>query len=69
MVAGYHNGPGAEDETFRAIAGLQTACDGAGGVSMVDASIGWLAAQPTVKSLIIGATSPEQIEANWYATQ
>jgi aryl-alcohol dehydrogenase-like predicted oxidoreductase len=34
------------------------------GAGMVDASVGWLLAQPAVKSLVIGATTPEQIVAN-----
>ena len=46
-----------------ALAKLQDVCDSAG-VSMVDASLGWLLAQPMVKSLIVGATSPEQVVAN-----
>ena len=59
----YHEGPGAETETFSALAGIQSACDKAG-VSMVDGSLGWLLAQPTVKSLVVGATSPEQMQRN-----
>jgi aryl-alcohol dehydrogenase-like predicted oxidoreductase len=31
---------------------------------MVDVAIGGLAAQPTVGSVIAGATSPEQVRAN-----
>jgi Predicted oxidoreductases (related to aryl-alcohol dehydrogenases) len=34
------------------------------GLSMVDVAIGGLAAQPTVGSVIAGATSPEQVRAN-----
>ncbi len=47
----------------RALADMQKVCDSEG-VTMVDASIGWLLAQPTVKSLIVGATTPEQIQQN-----
>ncbi|GAA4484830.1 aldo/keto reductase [Microbacterium panaciterrae] len=34
------------------------------GISMLDATFGWLLAQPGVASVIAGATSPAQIEAN-----
>ncbi|MBD0292911.1 MAG: aldo/keto reductase [Jiangellaceae bacterium] len=34
------------------------------GVGMLDVAIGWLAAQPTVASVIAGATKPEQVTAN-----
>jgi len=34
------------------------------GVTMVDVAIGWLAAQPTVASVIAGATTPEQVRTN-----
>ncbi|PZM95409.1 MAG: aldo/keto reductase [Actinobacteria bacterium] len=34
------------------------------GRSMLDVAIGWLAAQPTVASVIAGATTPEQVRAN-----
>lgn len=37
--------------------------------SMVDVAIGWLAAQRCVGSVIAGATSPAQVEANAYAAQ
>eukprot|EP01047_Picozoa_sp_COSAG01_P050836 COSAG01_NODE_5178_length_4430_cov_11.360887_4_plen_61_part_00 len=30
-------------------------------MSMVDGALGWLLAQPHVQSLIVGATSPQQI--------
>lgn len=33
-------------------------------ISMVDATFGWLLAQPGVSSVIAGATSPEQVAAN-----
>lgn len=47
----------------RTLSDLQKVCDSAG-VTMVDASIGWLLAQPKVKSLIVGATTPEQVVQN-----
>ncbi|MGH2448015.1 MAG: aldo/keto reductase, partial [Chloroflexota bacterium] len=34
------------------------------GHSVLDLAFAWLAAQPTVASVIAGATRPEQVEAN-----
>lgn len=34
------------------------------GISILDIAMGWLAAQPTVASVIAGATKPEQVRAN-----
>lgn len=34
------------------------------GRSLLDLSVGWLAAQPTVPSVLVGATKPEQVAAN-----
>ena len=34
------------------------------GLGLVDVAIGWLAAQPTVASVIAGATNAEQVQAN-----
>jgi len=39
------------------------------GLSMVEVAIGWLAAQPTVGSVIAGASTPEQVRANAAAAQ
>ncbi|MDR7301938.1 aldo/keto reductase [Haloactinomyces albus] len=39
------------------------------GLSMIAVAIGWLAAQPSVGSVITGATSPEQVESNARAGQ
>ncbi|GAA4180789.1 aldo/keto reductase [Gryllotalpicola koreensis] len=41
----------------------QALCD-ARGVTMLEATFGWLLAQPGLSSVIAGATSPAQIEAN-----
>ncbi len=41
----------------------QRLCDEAG-VTMLQATFGWLLAQPAVSSVIAGATSPEQVAAN-----
>ena len=38
------------------------------GHSMTELAFSWLAARPTVSSIIAGATKPEQIEANVKAT-
>ncbi|MGH9102891.1 MAG: aldo/keto reductase [Acidimicrobiales bacterium] len=34
------------------------------GHSLVELAIGWLLAQPAVRSVVVGATSPEQVRAN-----
>jgi aryl-alcohol dehydrogenase-like predicted oxidoreductase len=38
------------------------------GTTLLAVALGWLAAQPTVTSVIAGATSPEQVAANVAAT-
>jgi aryl-alcohol dehydrogenase-like predicted oxidoreductase len=38
------------------------------GRTMTELALGWLAAQPTVPSIIAGATSPDQVRANARAT-
>ncbi|WP_431247029.1 aldo/keto reductase [Leifsonia xyli] len=45
---------------------FQAFCD-EHGVSMLEATFGWLLAQPGLSSVIAGATKPEQIVANAYA--
>jgi aryl-alcohol dehydrogenase-like predicted oxidoreductase len=39
------------------------------GASMLEVAFGWLAAKPTVASVIAGATKPEQVEANVKAVE
>jgi aryl-alcohol dehydrogenase-like predicted oxidoreductase len=39
------------------------------GIELIDLAIGWLAAQPTVVSVIAGATKPEQVRRNVQAAQ
>jgi aryl-alcohol dehydrogenase-like predicted oxidoreductase len=39
------------------------------GHSLVEIAIGWLAAHPAVSSILVGATSPEQVGANAAAAQ
>jgi len=51
------------DSTFDVIEGL-AAFSAARGLSLLDVAIGGLAAQPTVASVIAGATSAEQVRAN-----
>jgi len=52
-----------QDDTFDVIEGLD-AFAAARGLSVLDVAIGGLAAQPTVASVIAGATSAEQVRAN-----
>jgi aryl-alcohol dehydrogenase-like predicted oxidoreductase len=51
------------DDTFDVIEGLE-AFAAARGLSLLEVAIGGLAAQPTVASVIAGATSAEQVRAN-----
>ncbi|MGC5169398.1 aldo/keto reductase [Microbacterium sp. DT81.1] len=46
-----------------ALEGYQAFCDERG-ISMLEATFGWLLAQPGLASVIAGATSPEQVAAN-----
>jgi len=54
---------GLTEQRFDVIEKL-TAFAGERGVSVLDIAIGWLAAQPSVASVIAGATKPEQVRAN-----
>jgi len=47
----------------RVVAALQSFCE-ARGHTLLELAINWLATQPTVDSLICGATKPEQVEQN-----
>jgi len=40
-----------------------------GGRTLLDLAIGWLVAQPVVPSVLVGATSPEQVRANAAAAE
>jgi aryl-alcohol dehydrogenase-like predicted oxidoreductase len=55
--------PGADDEKWDRVEALE-AFAAARGVSLLDVAIGAIAAQPTVASVIAGATTPEQVRAN-----
>ena len=52
-----------EDAPWDALDAYRAFCDERG-VTMLEATFGWLLAQPGVASVIAGATSAEQIEAN-----
>ncbi|MCL2516328.1 MAG: aldo/keto reductase [Microbacteriaceae bacterium] len=52
-----------EDAPWDLIDEYQALCD-ARGVTMLEATFGWLLAQPGLTSVIAGATRPEQVEAN-----
>jgi len=52
-----------EDAPWDAIERFREFCDDRG-ISMLQATFGWLLAHPVVSSVIAGATSAEQVEAN-----
>lgn len=54
---------GATDEAFDALERIQGVADRLGR-SLLEVAIGWLASQPVVPSVIAGATSAAQVEAN-----
>lgn len=58
-----HGEPGCEPELFDAIAKVAGVAD-ALGCTMSELSIAWLLHQPTVTSVLCGASSPEQVQAN-----
>ncbi|QDU70738.1 aldo/keto reductase [Mucisphaera calidilacus] len=58
-----HSEPGCETEAFEAIAGVRAVAERVG-QSMADVSIAWLLAQPTVTSVLVGASMPEQVKRN-----
>ncbi|WP_285633291.1 aldo/keto reductase [Microbacterium arabinogalactanolyticum] len=51
------------DAPWDALEAYQAFCD-ARGITMLQATFGWLLAQPGVASVIAGATTPAQVEAN-----
>ncbi len=51
------------DDKFAQVERLQTACD-RDGVSLLELAFGWLLANPSVSSVIAGATKPAQIKKN-----
>jgi aryl-alcohol dehydrogenase-like predicted oxidoreductase len=52
-----------ENAPWDAIEAFQSFCDERG-VTMLEATFGWLLARPSLSSVIAGATSPEQVRAN-----
>lgn len=52
-----------QDAPWDALEQYQRFCDERG-ISMLQATFGWLLAQPALSSVIAGATSPEQVRAN-----
>lgn len=51
------------DAPWDALEAFQALCD-ARGITMLEATMGWLLARPSLASVIAGATSPEQVRAN-----
>jgi aryl-alcohol dehydrogenase-like predicted oxidoreductase len=51
------------DDNWRIVVQLQEFCDERGR-SLLELAMSWLATQPTVASIIAGATKPEQVHAN-----
>jgi aryl-alcohol dehydrogenase-like predicted oxidoreductase len=56
------------ERNWRIVEGLEALCNKRGW-SMLDLAFSWLAAKPTVASVIAGATKPEQIEQNVKAVE
>ncbi|WP_036305913.1 aldo/keto reductase [Microbacterium sp. TS-1] len=52
-----------ENAPWDAIEAYRSFCDERG-ITMVQATFGWLLAQPALSSMIAGATSPEQVRSN-----
>lgn len=58
-----HSEDGAEKETFDTICRIEEICRDHG-ISMLDASIGWLLTRPGVATVIAGARNPQQVKDN-----
>jgi aryl-alcohol dehydrogenase-like predicted oxidoreductase len=52
-----------QEAPWDALEAFQAFCDERG-ISMLEATFGWLLARPSLASVIAGATSPEQVRAN-----
>ncbi|XP_064647802.1 uncharacterized oxidoreductase YccK-like isoform X2 [Lineus longissimus] len=59
-----HGGDGAEKETFQAIERLREICRDTGIEDMTTMALSWLCQQDRVSSVITGARTPQQVEAN-----
>jgi aryl-alcohol dehydrogenase-like predicted oxidoreductase len=58
-----HGEPGAEEETFAAIAAIRGICTQAG-LPMAQAAMAWLLHKQSVASVIVGVRNPQQVVAN-----
>ncbi|XP_013387869.1 uncharacterized protein LOC106156969 [Lingula anatina] len=58
-----HGHDGAEKEVFQAISEIREVCAKAN-IPMATASLSWLLQQPCVKSVIVGASNPQQVVEN-----
>lgn len=58
-----HGEAGAEQEVFRAIAGLKALCEQEG-LDLASASIAWVMAQPGIQCVLTGPKTPEQLAEN-----
>ncbi|XP_023930827.1 angiopoietin-1-like, partial [Lingula anatina] len=58
-----HGHDGAEKEVFQAISEIREVCANAN-IPMATASLSWLLQQPCVKSVIVGASNPQQVVEN-----
>lgn len=63
-----HGGPGYEELTFEAVNRIYAHC-GQKGLSMADASLAWVLAQPGVDAVIAGARTEAQLEENARAAE
>ena len=52
-----------EDAPWDALEAFQVFCDERG-ITMLDATFGWLLSRPALSSVIAGATTPEQVQGN-----
>ena len=58
-----HGQPGAEEETFEALARIRAVADGLG-VPMVGVSLAWVAAKSYVSTVLVGSRKPKQLAQN-----
>jgi aryl-alcohol dehydrogenase-like predicted oxidoreductase len=63
-----HGEDGCETETFDAVRNVKQICDEVG-LPMADVALAWLLHQPTVTSVLAGASRPDQILQNAKATE
>jgi len=63
-----HGEPGLETETFEAIRNVKQICEQIG-TPMADVALAWLLHQPTVTSVLAGASRPDQIVQNAKAAE